>query len=157
ELRALLEAPLGLRGRAEASGQPDLAEGTEARAGRSASRGRGNGEADSEVGAWLVDADAAGDIDEHVGLPEGHARVAGEDGDEHREALRVDAGADPTGHGQVGRRDERLDFEQDRASAFERARNRGADLAGSALAEELRGIGYPGQPGARHLEHAQLV
>ena len=55
--------------------------------------------------------------------------MAREHGDDHREALRVDAGADAPGHRQVGRCDEGLDLEQQRARSLERARDRGAYLA----------------------------
>jgi hypothetical protein len=41
---------------------------------------------------------------------EGHSRVAREDGDDHREALRIDSGRDTPGHRQVRGRDERLNL-----------------------------------------------
>ena len=83
----------------------------------------------AEVGAGLVDPDAAGDVDEDVGAAERQAGVPREHGDDHREALRVDAGGDAARHREVGRRDERLDLEQERPRALERARDGRADLA----------------------------
>ncbi len=68
----------------------------------------------------------------------------------------IDAGADPARHGQVGLRHERLDLEQKRPRALERARDGRANLA-VALAEDRRGIGHSLQAGAGHLEHAELV
>src|SRR3712207_8397899 len=49
---------------------------------------------DREIGARLVDPDAARDVHEHVRLPEGKPCVARANGDDHREALRIDAGGD---------------------------------------------------------------
>ena len=83
--------------------------------------------------------------------------MAREDGDDHREALRVDARADAARHREVGRRDERLDLEQDRPRPLERAGDGGADLARQRLAEELRRIGHADEPVAGHLEDAELV
>ena len=83
--------------------------------------------------------------------------MAREDGDDHRQPLRVDAGRDPPGHREVGARDERLDLEQERPRPLERTRDGSADLARVRAAEELGGIRDADEPGARHLEHAQLV
>ena len=55
------------------------------------------------------------------------------------------------------RRDERLDLEQDRPRSLERAGDRRADLAVLGLAEERRRIGHADEPGAGHLEDAELV
>jgi hypothetical protein len=82
--------------------------------------------------------------------------VPGEDGDDHRQALGVDAGAHAARHGQVGRGDERLYLEQEGPRALERAADCRADFAGGA-AEELRRVGHALQPGAGHLEDAELV
>ena len=157
ELRALLEPALRLGRGAQAAGEPDLAERGEPVAhGRVARRG-GDRERDREVGARLVDPQPAGDVDEDVGRAERDAGVAREDGDDHRQPLRVDAGADAPRHRQVGGRDERLDLEQDRPRALERAGDRGADLAGQRLAEELGRVGDADEPLAGHLEDAELV
>ena len=122
-----------------------------------AARRRGDRERDPEVGARLVDADAAGDVDEHVGAAERQPGVAGEHREDHREPLGVDAGGDPPRHREVARRDERLDLEQQRPRALDRAGDGGADLARLAAAEERRGVGHADEPGAGHLEHAELV
>ena len=69
--------------------------------------------------------------------------------DAHRHAprLAVAAGAD-----------ERLHFDQQRPRAFEAAQHRRTRRRGRALGEEQRrGIGHRPQPGAGHLEHAQLA
>ena len=100
-----------------------------------------------EVGAGLVDPHAAGDVDEDVGAAEREAGVPASDGDDHREPLRVDAGRDAARHGEVGRRDERLDLEQDRPRSLERARDGGADLARLACGRRApTGSGTPTSP-----------
>ena len=83
--------------------------------------------------------------------------VAREHRDDHREPLRVDPGRDTARHGEVGRRDERLDLEQDRPRPLERARDRGADLAALAAPEQLRRVGDADEARAGHLEDAELV
>src|SRR5918995_6438069 len=67
ELRALLEPPLRLRRGAEAARQPDLAECRRGLPDADALRGGRDRDRDGEIGAGLVDAHTAGDIDEHVG------------------------------------------------------------------------------------------
>src|ERR1043166_732280 len=63
ELRALLQTPFGLGGRPETAREADLAEGREPGPNGHPSRCRRDGERDREVGAGLVDANAAGDVD----------------------------------------------------------------------------------------------
>ena len=53
--------------------------------------------------------------------------------------------------------DERLDLEQQRPRALERAGDRRADLARRRAAEDLGRIGHADEAGARHLEDAELV
>ena len=65
--------------------------------------------------------------------------------------------ADPARHGELALRDEGLDLEQDRPRSLERAGDGGARLAGDRLAEDLRRVGHAGEPGAGHLEDAELV
>src|SRR5581483_819581 len=89
ELGALLQTAFRLRRRPQASGQADLAEGGCRRANGRVLRRRGDRQRYREIRAGLVDPDAAGDVDEDVGLPEGDPRVTGKDGDDHREAFRV--------------------------------------------------------------------
>src|SRR5215813_13943406 len=72
ELRALLEAALGLRRDPEAAGEADLAERGDALLDRYATSRGGDRESHGEIGARFVDADTAGDVDEDVGLPERH-------------------------------------------------------------------------------------
>src|SRR5262245_46424213 len=66
ELCALVQPALGLGGRAQAAGEPDLAEGREAGPHRRRLGSRGNGQRDREVRARLVDAYAPRDVHEHV-------------------------------------------------------------------------------------------
>ena len=71
-----------------------------------------------------------------------------EDGDDHREPLRIDPGPDAARHGEIRRRHERLHLEQQRPRPLEGAAHRGADLARMRRAEELRRIGHADEPGA---------
>ena len=93
---ASASAAVGVRDGAQLAGQPDLAEAGERR-GRSASerhaaRGAGDRQRDREVGAGLVDAHAADDVDEHVGACRAATpRVAGEHREHEREPVAVDA------------------------------------------------------------------
>ena len=119
----------GLRRRTQTSRQPDLAEHGQTFTCRYTLRGGGDRQRDGEVGARLVDPNAAGDVDEDVRAAERDAGVPPRHGDDHREPLRVDAGRDAARHRQIGRRDERLDLEQDRPRPLERARDGRADLA----------------------------
>ena len=100
---------------------------------------------------------AAGDVDEHVRRRERKPRVARQHRDDHRQALRVDPRADPPRHREIGRRDERLDLEQQRPRSLERAGDRGADLAVDRAAEDLGRVRHADETGAGHLEDAQLV
>ena len=72
-------------------------------AGRQAALGRGDGDGDGEVGGGLVHVDAAGDVDEYVGRAERQLGVALQHGEDHREAVAVDAGGEPPRHLQLAR------------------------------------------------------
>ena len=111
----------------------------------------------AEVGRRLVDPHTAGHIDEDVRLSERDTRVPSEDGDDHGQALRVDAGGDAARHREVARRDERLDLEEERARPFERADDRRSRLVVLRAAEDRGRVVHPLEPRAGHLEDAQLV
>src|SRR6187200_2962568 len=80
-----------------------------------------------------------------------------EDGDDHGQTLWVDSGGDPPRHGEVARRDERLDLEEQWARPFERADHGRTGLVVLRAAEELGRILDSLQARARHLEDAELV
>ena len=114
----------GWRDVAQLAGQADLAEAGErlaAAAQRLAAMRRGDRERDGEVGAGLVDPDAAGDVDEDVGGRGRDAGVAGEHGEHHREPVAVDARRGAARRHDLGRRDERLDLDEQRPGALHRA------------------------------------
>src|SRR5829696_7963176 len=157
ELGALVEPALGLSSGPQPAREADLAEDGDVPAHRRVPGRRCDREGDREIGARLVDAQAAGDVDEHIGGPERDACVARQDGDDHREAFRIDAGGDAARHREVGRSDERLDLEQDRARAFEHARDGCAALARHRSPEELRRVRHADESLAGHLEDADLV
>ncbi len=81
-----------------------------------------------------------------------------QDGKNHRQPVLV-----PTIHraprrAERGRSHQRLDFDQQRAAAFDAGENRRAGRAEIAFGEkQFGGIGNLAQPGAAHLEHADLV
>ena len=138
-------------------GQADLAE-----AGQAGPHGDvpGSGrdrQGDAEIRARLVDTHAARDVDEDVSLAEGDPGVPAEHGDDHREALRVDARPNPPRHREVSRSNERLDLEQQRPRPLERTGDHGSSLVGFAVSEDLGRIGDPDEPVRGHLEDAELV
>src|SRR4051812_46199329 len=87
---------------AELAREADLAEGGQGSATRGASAEgnapgrRGEGQGNRQVGPRLIDAHPARDGDEHVARPERDAAVPGEDGQDDRETIAVDAVADPS-------------------------------------------------------------
>ena len=118
---------------------------------------RGDGQRDREVRPGLFDADAPGDVDEHVRAAEPEPRVTAEDGHDHREPPRVHARRDASRHRELRLGDERLHLEQQRPAPLEHAADRGPDLARMRRPEELGRIGHAYEPGAGHLEHSELV
>ena len=97
----------------------------------------GDRQRDREVGAGLVDPDAAGDVDEHVGAGQRRPAVAGEHREHHRQPVAVDPVGDPARRDDLGRRDERLDLDQQRPRALHRAEDDRA-RRGARLADEAR-------------------
>src|SRR6266513_2143058 len=157
ELRALFEPTLGLGRGPQPAREPDLHERRRGLLDSGAPCSRRDRKRYGEVGARLIDANAAGDVDEHVGAAESDARAQREDGDDHRQALRVDPGRDPPRHREVGRRNEGLDLERDRPGSLQGAGHGGTDLAFRAASGQLRGLWDADEPGTGHLEHSELV
>ena len=124
---------------------------------RDASNGRRDRERHGEIRTGLINSDATGDVHEHVSLGERDPGMARENGNDHRESAGIDARCDTARHREVGRRDERLDLEQEGPCSLEGARDRGADLAWSGPAEHRRWIGNSLQSSAGHLEHAEFI
>src|SRR3954447_7594928 len=98
ELRGLLAAAVGVTHAAQLAGEPDLPETGDRRAALLAAEGdplrrAGHRKSHREVGAGLVDAHAADDIDEDVGGPHADPAVAAQHREDEREAVAVDARA----------------------------------------------------------------
>ena len=157
ELGALLEPPLRLRrGRrrpvrpiSTERGDPLPPPARRGRRRRSRARSRGRRPARRSA--------AAGDVDEDVGGAERYSGVAGEDGDDHREPLRVDTRADAARHRQVGGRHERLDLEQDRSASLPaRRRPLRRSRPGVPCRRARTGPAHRRAP-VPCLEHAELV
>src|SRR5215210_4624432 len=156
QLGGLGETSLGLGDGAQPAREADLGKARETRADRLSTGSRRDRDRDRQVRPRFVDSNAAGDVHENVRLTERDTRVAAQDGDDHGQAFRVDAGSDPPRHGQIRRRDERLDLEQDRSRSFQSAGHGGADLS-LRPSEELGRVGDTGEAGGRHLEDSELV
>ena len=158
ELRALLEPPLGLRRRPQPAGEADLAEGGEPVLHGHALGGGGDRERDREVGAGLVDADAAGDVHEDVGLAE---RDAARGARARRRSSRAASGRrrSPTRRGiarSVGATSAWISSRIGRVPSSAHATAAPISPVDGA-AEELRRVGHADEPGAGHLEDAELV
>ena len=123
-----------------------------------AARRRGDRERDPEVGAGLVDPDAAGDVDEDVGAAERQPGVPREHGDDHREPLR-DRRRSPTRRGiarSVGATSDWISSRSGRVPSS--AQSTAAPTSpGSLRPKSADGSGTPTSPVAGHLEHAELV
>ena len=107
-LRRLGEPALGVGDRAQLAGQARARRSRRAAALGSppsgdAARGARDGERDREVGARLVDAHAADDVDEHVGAADADAAVAAEHGEHEREPVAVDPVDDAPRRHELGR------------------------------------------------------
>ena len=89
---------------------------------------------------------------------EPHPAMRFEHGEHHGQPARVPADDGATRRAERGRRNERLDLDQQRPRAFDPGEHRGPGAAQVAFGEEqFRGICHFPQPGAGHLEHADLV
>ena len=146
---------------AQLAREPDLAEAGERPAlgvgKRLAALGGGDGQRHRQVGSGLVDAHAAGDVDEDVGGAERDAAVTGEHRQHHREPVAVDAGGDAAGRDDLRRRDQRLDLDQQRARALHRGEHDRARRASRLADEARRRVGDLDEPAGAHLENAHLA
>src|SRR3954470_23764176 len=107
---------------AKLAGEADLAEGGERPVAtalqREPARGAREGERYRQVGARLLDADAAGHRHEHVARAERDAAVPGEHREDERQAVAIDPVADPARLLELRRRDESLHLHEQRAGAL---------------------------------------
>ena len=159
QLRALGQAPLGLRSRAQAPGEADLAEARRRRAdGRRACAAEAIASAIREVGAGLVDAHAAGDVDEDVGRAEREPAWRPRTATIIARRFGIDAGRRP-GAAWRDRSARRAPGSRAGAAACPRARTRRPSPAArsSARPKSSDGSATPTRPVAGHLEDAELV
>ena len=122
-----------------------------------APRRRGDRERDREVGARLVDPHAAGHVDEDVGAPE--RQPACRPSTATIMASRFGSTPVPTRRGiarSVGETSACISSSSGRVPSSAQATAAPISPAVRA-AEELRRVGHAEQPGAGHLEHAELV
>ncbi len=120
-------------------------------------RGGDDRERDGEVGAGLVDADAAGDVDEDVRLAEGDCRH-GARGPRRSSPAASGRRRSRPGAASPGRSAPRAPGSRAGAAACPRARTRRPRRPRpSRAAEQLGGLGDADEPGAGHLEDAELV
>ena len=83
--------------------------------------------------------------------------MPGEHGEHQAEPVAVDPGGDPPRWDDLGRRDQRLDLDQQRARPLHRAQHAGARHRRRLTDEPRRGIRHLGEPAGAHLEHRYLA
>ena len=79
-------------------------------------------------------------------------------GEQHGKAVAVPADDGAARRAEPGRRDQRLDFDEERPRPFDAGKHGGARAEAVAVAEKQLGrVGNLLQPARHHLEHADLV
>ena len=96
----------------------------------------GEGQRDGEIEAGLGDAQAAGEIRVDVVAAEADAGAPAEHREQQREPRRVDARGAPRRRRVAGRRDQRLDLDEQRPAALDRRRDDAAGRGAVVLGEE---------------------
>ena len=155
ELGALLQAALGLRAGRSRPVSP-ISPKRRVRLATACPAPRGDRERDRQVGGRLVDAHAAGDVDEDVGLAERDPRVP----PSTATIIARRFGSTPSRRAAAWRGRRRTSAwisRRKRARPLERARDGRARSPPATSAEERRRIGHADEPVAGHLEDAELV
>ena len=120
--------------------------------------GRGQGQADGQVGGGLGDPDPAGGGGEHVVAGQADAGPAVEHGDQDGQPPGVQPLGGAPGHGHPGGHDQRLDLGDERPPALQADRAGDPGHPGRAGGQEQpRRVGQRLQAGLGHLEAADLV
>ena len=111
-----------------------------------------------EIGAGLVDAHTAHDVDEDVLIVAHHPRMAMQDRQQHGQSIRIEPYCDSSRVCQMGLVQERLHLDEQGPGALARHHDGAAGHAlGVALQKDRRGIGHLAQPGLGHGEDPELV
>src|SRR5215218_78976 len=154
----LAKASVEAANRTQLAEQPDLTDGHGAGDQRAVAERRRESQRERQVEARLSDVQAAGEVRVHIVAGQSDARPASQDGDEQREAVRIDAGRRPSRRRSRRRGDERLDLDEDRSRALQHRRDDAARRRGIMIGEERAGrVGDLGQAALPHLEHADLL
>ena len=111
ELGCFGDPPVTVADGTKLAGEAELAEAgkrmTGRRGQRDPSRGTRDRERDGEVRARLIDPDAPDDIDEYVGRAESDSGMTSEHGEHEGQPVAVQAGDNPAGRFELGRRHQR--------------------------------------------------
>jgi len=148
---------LAARRRAHLASQADLAEGDETLGQRPPTQAALDREQHGQVGRRLGDAHAADGIDEHVLVARGHARVAVQHGQQHGQAVAVQAdGQPPRAHAAAVHQG--LQLHQQRPRAFQGDEHAAArHRLGMGAQEDRARVGHALQALLGHREDADLV
>ena len=142
---------------ADLAGQADFAKRNEAFGQCFAAQAGSDGQHDGQVGCGLADAHTAHCIDKHVLVHAGDARVAVQHGQQHGQAVALQAHAQAPRAGAAVVH-QGLDFHQHGARAFERDHDAAAGYRLAVLAQEDgAGVGDALEAFFGHGEHANFV
>ena len=146
------------RPRAQLAEEAHLADRDGARRDRPVAEGAGQGDRERQVQPGLRDLEAAGEVRVDVLGPEGDPGAPAEDGDEQGEPVGVQAGCTAGRRPVAGRRDERLDLDEQRPRPLHRGRDDAPRSRRLVLHEECPGwIGDLGHAALAQLEDADLL
>ena len=121
--------------RANLAGQPDLAKGKKALGKRPAAQTGCDRQHHGQVGGGLADTHTAHRIDKHILVHAGHARMPVQHGQQHGQTVAVQPHAETPGR-RTAAVDQRLDFDQHGARAFQRDHDAAAGHRLCMLAQE---------------------
>ena len=143
-LRGFAHAQRGLGDAADLARQADLAEHRRGRRNHAVPDARRDGGEHAQIRGRLVDRHPSRDVHEHVVAHEIETGALLEHREQQRQPLLIDAAGHPA-RGAVGARaDQRLDFDENRPRALDRAEHRRTGRVDRALGEkQLRGVRAP--------------
>src|SRR3989442_8718708 len=158
ELRRLTQASLESGDGAPLTGETHLAEDHDLATHRPVHVARRRRYEDGEIGRWLRDPTAAGDVDEDVLTGQWHTRTLLEDGEEQADAIVVGTEHRTAWRTERRGRNQCFQPEQQRTRAFETGdEDRPGDAPGPPAQEEPRGVLDLEQAALGHLEDADPV
>ena len=153
------DALLRIRHGADFARQSDFAEHHRLVIERQIFKAGGHGETKTQIYRRLVNLDAADHVDEDILRLHVQPHDFFQHGNQQRNPVRVHAFRHAARRAEICRRDEGLQFNQNRAAAFDAARHRGpGHLPFRAFRQKERGrVRHFFQPARFHLEHADFI